>query len=77
MAAYATARGDSLLVALEYKGLVPIARQGRFEGKVQEINKELKEAWKWKTAKRMHRRRCKKASARDLRGATGNGSARV
>ena len=43
-AAYATAQSDSLLVAMKYRELVPVARQGQFEEKVQEVSKKLKEA---------------------------------
>ena len=59
-AAYATAQSDSLLVAMKYKELVPIARQGQFEEKVQEISGKLKEAWKRTPARGKHRRRRRK-----------------
>ena len=37
---YATAQSDILLIAMKYRELVPVARQGQFEEKVQEISKE-------------------------------------
>ena len=55
-AAYATAQSDNLLVAMKYEELVPVARQGQFEEKVQEASGKLKEAWKLKTARGKHRR---------------------
>ena len=60
MAAYATAQCDSLLVAMKYRELVPVASQGQFEEKVQEVSKKLKETWKRKTARGKHRRRRRK-----------------
>ena len=59
-AAYATAQSYSLLVVVKYRELVPVARQGQFEEKVQEISGKLKEAWKLKTAGGKHRRRRRK-----------------
>ena len=58
-AAYATAQSDSLFVTMKYRELVPVARQGQFEEKVQEISGKLKGAWKRKPARgrRRHRRR--------------------
>ena len=51
MAAYATAQSDSLLVAVKYRELAQVARQGQFEEKVQEVSEKLKEAWKRKMAR--------------------------
>ena len=59
-AAYATAQCDSLLVAMKYRELVPVVRQGQFEEKVQEISGKLKETWKRKTARVEHCRRRRK-----------------
>ena len=59
-AAYATAQSDSLLDATKYRELVPVARQGQFEEKVQEISRSMKEAWKRKTARGKHLRRRRK-----------------
>ena len=50
-AAYATTQSDSFLVAVRYRGLVSVARQGQFEEKVQEVSGKLKEAWKRKMAR--------------------------
>ena len=41
-AACATAQSDSILVATKYRELVPVARQGQFEEKVQEVSGKLK-----------------------------------
>ena len=59
-AAYATAQSDSLLVAMKYKELIPVARQGQFGEKVQEVGRKLKEAWKRKTVRGRYRRRRRK-----------------
>ena len=59
-AAYATAQSDSLLVAMKYRELVPVTRQGQFEEKVQEVSGKLKETWKRKTTRGKHRRRRRK-----------------
>ena len=59
-AAYATAQSDSLLVAMKYRELMPVTRQGQFEEKVQEVSGKLKESWKRKTSRGKHRRRRRK-----------------
>ena len=45
---------------MKYRDLAPVARQGQFEERVQEISGKLKEAWKRKTARGKHRRRRRK-----------------
>ena len=55
-AACATAQSNSLLVAMKYRELVSVARQGQFEEKIQEISGKLKEARKRKAAGGKHRR---------------------
>ena len=48
------------MAAMKYRELVPVARQGQFEKKVQEISGKLKEAWKRNTARGKRRRRRRK-----------------
>ena len=61
-AAYATTQSDGLLVAMKYKELVPVARWGQFEEKVQEISKKMKVTWGWKMARGKHRRRRRRST---------------
>ena len=65
-AAYDAAQNDNLLVAMKYKELVPVARQGQFEEKIREISKKLMQAWKLKTAREKTSPSAQKAGIRYL-----------